>query len=75
MADVSDELIYDMLKHLQSETAGLKEAWRENGRVLDSIRLHMIAVQQDIQNIYGILGRHDARLYRIERRLDIVEVG
>jgi hypothetical protein len=75
MADVSDELIYNMLKHLQSQTAGLKEAWRENGRVLDSIRLHMIAVQQDIQNIYGILRRHDARLYCIERRLDIVEVG
>ncbi len=28
---------------------------------------------QDIQNIYAILARHDGRLARIERRLEITE--
>jgi hypothetical protein len=32
-----------------------------------------IAVQQDIHNIHSILVRHDARLQRIERRLEIAE--
>ena len=35
-------------------------------------RSHVHAIQQDVNNIYGILARHDARLDRIERRLDLV---
>lgn len=75
MAEVTNELMYDVLKPLQSDMAAVKEAQRESNAALNAIRIHMLALQQDIQNIYGILTRHDARLDRIERRLDIVEVG
>jgi chromosome segregation ATPase len=73
MAEVTNELIYEVLKQLQSDVAGLKDAWQENTAALNAIRTHMIAQSQDIQNIYAILARHDGRLARIERRLEITE--
>jgi hypothetical protein len=73
MAEVSNELIYEVLKKLQVDVAGLKDVWQENTAALNAIRTHMIAQSQDIQNIYAVLARHDARLSRIERRLEIVE--
>jgi hypothetical protein len=35
----------------------------------------MAATQTDIHNIYGILGRQDERLERIDRRLDLRELA
>ncbi len=31
----------------------------------------MISLQPDVHNIYGMLVRHDTRLERIERRLEL----
>jgi hypothetical protein len=62
-----------MRKQLQPDVAGLKDAWLENTAALNAIRTPMIAQSQDIQNIYTILARHDGRLARIERRLEITE--
>jgi hypothetical protein len=73
MAEVTNELIYEVLKKLQTDVAGLKDVWVENTAALNAIRTHMIAQSQDIQNIYSVLARHDARLARIESRLEIVE--
>jgi hypothetical protein len=33
----------------------------------------MVAMAQDIQNVYVVLTRHESRLDRIERRLEIAE--
>jgi hypothetical protein len=66
--------MYEVLKQLQSDMAVVKETQRESNAALNAIRMYMLAFQQDIQNIYGILTRHDARLDRIERRREIVEV-
>jgi hypothetical protein len=73
MAEVTNELIYEVLKKIQAGVAGLKDVWQENTAALNAIRTHMIAQSQDIQNIYSVLARHDARLARIESRLEIVE--
>jgi hypothetical protein len=73
MAEVTNELMYEVLKQVQSDVARLKDAWLENTAALNAIRTHMIAQSQDIQNIYAILARHDGRLARIERRLEITE--
>jgi hypothetical protein len=73
MAEVTNELMYEVLKKLQADVGSLKDAWLENTAALNAIRTHMIAQSQDIQNIYAILARHDGRLARIERRLEIVE--
>jgi hypothetical protein len=69
MAEVTNEV----LKKLQADVAGLKDVGVENTAALNAIRTHMIGQSQDIQNIYSVLARHDARLARIENRLEIVE--
>jgi hypothetical protein len=73
MAEVTNELIYEVLEQLQSDVAGSKDAWQENTAALNAIRTHMIAQSQDIQNICAISARHDGRLARIERRLEFTE--
>ncbi len=74
MAEITNELMYEVLKHLQSDMAALREGQREANAALNAIRMHMVGLQQDIQNIYATLTRHEARLDRIERRLEISEV-
>ncbi len=74
MAEVTNELIYEILKQLQPDMAGVKETLRETNASLNAIRIHLLGVHQDIQNIYATLSRNDAGLDRIERRLEIVEV-
>ncbi len=74
MAEVTNELIYEILKQLQPDMAGVKETLRETNASLNAIRIHLLGVHQDIQNIYATLSRNDARLDRIERWLEIVEV-
>jgi hypothetical protein len=73
MADVTSELMYEVLRQIQSDITGLKEGQREINSALNAIRIHMVGMQQDIQNIYTVLTRHDSRLDRIERRLEISE--
>jgi len=74
MAEATNELIYEVLKQLPSDIAEVKAELRSvNGR-LNAITTHMVGLQQDIANIYATLVRHDARLGRIERRLELAEV-
>jgi hypothetical protein len=75
MAEVTQELMYEVLKQIQSDMVGLKEGQREHTAALNALRTYMVALQQDVPNIYAVLVRHDNRLDRIERRLNIVEVS
>lgn len=75
MAEVTNELIYEVLKNLQFEVRSLKDGQSEIKQELISIRGHILSVQNDVHNIYGILGRHDDRLDRIERRLEHRELA
>ena len=74
IADVGDESMYEVFKQLQSDMAGMKDAWLESNVRLNAMQGHMIGLQQDV-HIHSMLTGHDARLQRIERRLDIVEVA
>jgi septal ring factor EnvC (AmiA/AmiB activator) len=74
MAEITTELMYEVLKSMQSDIAALREGQRETNAALNAIRIHMVAMQQDIQNLYTAFTRHEARLDRIERRLEISEV-
>jgi hypothetical protein len=73
MAEVTRALIFEGLKRLQSDMAVLEDACRQNVAIVKEIETELIAQSQDIQNIYAILSRHDGRLARIERRLEITE--
>ena len=75
MAEVTNELLYEVLKKMQTDVSSLNAQMGEVRQELVSIRLSMMGMQNDIHNIYGILGRHEDRLDRIERRLDIRELA
>jgi hypothetical protein len=71
MAEISDELIYEVVKQVQDRLVLLeRKADGIKGEVI-VIRLHSLAIQQYVGNIYTTLRRHDERLDRIERRLEI----
>lgn len=75
MADVTNDLIYEVLKRLQHEMSETRQDVREVKQELNVIRGHLTAIQTDSNNIYGILGRHDQRFDRIERRLELRELA
>ncbi len=75
MAEVTNELMYELMKRMHHELSELRMDVSEIKTELNVIRGHMIGIQTDIHNIYGILGRHDERLDRIERRLELRELA
>jgi hypothetical protein len=74
MAEVTNELMYEVLKKIQTDMSELKEGQRETNSRLNALTTHMIALQQDVSNVYATLVRHEGRLDRIERRLELTEV-
>jgi len=74
MADVPNELMDEVLKQLQDRMTSFDKKLDAVRSEMQAMRIHSVAVQQDIQNIYPIFTRHDGRLERIERRLEIAEV-
>ena len=73
MAEVNYELIYEILKVLQRDFGEMRGSIGEVKTELNAIRGHMVSLEQDVHNIYGILGRHDLHLERIERRLELAD--
>jgi hypothetical protein len=73
MAEVTNELMYEVLIAVQRELSDVKSGIGEVKLELNAVRGHMISLQQDVHNIYGVLTRHEARLERIERRLELSE--
>ena len=73
MAEISSELVYEILKKIQEDTAAHKLALAEFKSELQAVRAHMLAMQQDIHNLYMARSRDELRLDRIERRLELVE--
>jgi hypothetical protein len=80
MAEVTNELIYEVLKLMQErigrldgKIASVHGELRDIKSELQAIRGHMLATQQDITSIYGRLGQHGDQLDRINRRLDLVD--
>jgi chromosome segregation ATPase len=74
MAEVSNELIDEVLKQVQDRLTPPERRVDEVKSEIQPVRIQALATQKDIQNIYSILERHDSRLDRIERRLEPSEV-
>jgi len=68
MAEVSSERIYEVLKQLRDRQISTEAKVDQLKSEMPAFRGHMVALQQDTQNIYAILARHDVRLDRIELR-------
>ena len=62
-------MMYELMKRTHHEVAELRQGVSEVKTELN-VSGHLFAVQSDIRNVYAILGRHDGRLDRMEKRLD-----
>ncbi|TPK65788.1 hypothetical protein FKO01_20350 [Mesorhizobium sp. B2-3-3] len=75
MSEVTNEVMFELLKRVHHEIGELRQDVSATKRELNVTRGHMVATQSDIHNIYGILARQDDRLERIDRRLDLRELA
>ncbi|RED31827.1 hypothetical protein BJ123_11467 [Rhodopseudomonas thermotolerans] len=71
MADVSNELIFEVLKQVQQRLDKVDHKVDDLKSEMNAMRGYLISMQQDVQNVYAILGRYDDRLEHIERRLEL----
>ena len=74
MADVSNELLYEVLKSIQQRLDRFEHKIDELKSEMNSVRGHLVSIHQDVANIYGTLGRHDEWLERIDNRLELNDV-
>ncbi|OLP53907.1 hypothetical protein BJF92_04825 [Rhizobium rhizosphaerae] len=75
MANVTNELMYELLKRMNQRFDRVDQAVGELKNEMQSMRGTLISIHQDIHNIYGILGRHESRLDRIENHLELRELA
>jgi len=75
MTEVSNELIFEVLKQVQQRLDRVDHKIDEVKSELNALRGHQISMLQDFQNVYSILSRSDVRLDHIERRLEIVDAS
>ncbi len=75
MAEITNELMYELLKRMNHQLSELRQDVGEVKREINVVRGHIVSIQSDIHNIYGILARHDDRLDRIEHRLELRELA
>ncbi|HEY0926231.1 hypothetical protein [Brevundimonas sp.] len=73
MAEITNDLIYEVLKSMQSRLERLDDSVGEIKIELTAIRGYVSAMAVDVSNIYVRLGDHDDRLARIETRLGLLD--
>lgn len=73
MADVTTDLLYEVLKSIQGRLDRMEMTMGEVKGELQAIRQHQLATSQEVGNIYVKLGRHDDQLNRIETRLGLLD--
>ncbi|ESY83066.1 hypothetical protein X740_03755 [Mesorhizobium sp. LNHC221B00] len=75
MPEVTNELMYELLKKIHSRMDRLENGLGEVKHEIVAIRLQALSTQTDINNIYAITGRIDQRFERIEQRLELRELA
>ena len=80
MAEVTNELLYDVLKSVQARLSNVDEKLDALTGRIGSVSLQLSAVRtdneanhHDVGTIYQTLGQIDGRLIRIEKRLEIID--
>jgi hypothetical protein len=78
MADVTPELMFEVLKSVQARLAQvdgkvdeLRQGVQALGTSQNGIRQEIIGVFQEILGVHATLVRHEGRLDRVERRLEL----
>ncbi|HEY8333251.1 MAG TPA: hypothetical protein VIQ05_05600 [Tardiphaga sp.] len=80
MAEISNELIYEVLKAVQARLAQVDGKADENKTDMMAMRSQMTAIHhgllsihQELSGVHATLIRHEYRLDHIERRLELSE--
>ncbi|WEK49735.1 MAG: hypothetical protein P0Y66_18835 [Candidatus Kaistia colombiensis] len=71
MTDVTKERIFEVLQSIQDGAARIDQKVDGLSAEFLAMRGHMMALRTDLHNIYVTLDRHETRLDRIERRLEL----
>ena len=78
MADVTAELMFEIMKSIQARLAQvdgkideLKQEMQASRTSQNGIRHEITSVFQEVSGIHTTLVRHEGRLDRIERRLEL----
>ena len=71
MAEISNDLIYEVLEKLQEQGTRTGEDVRRIRDEMSAMRGHMVALQHDIHNIYDRMLEHGKRFDRMEHRLEL----
>jgi len=78
MADISGELIHEILKAIQARLEQVDGKVDENKHDMQSLRTQIVGIHHDLLSIHQELGgihatliRHEQRLDRIDRRLEL----
>ncbi|MCB1563278.1 MAG: hypothetical protein R3D66_02520 [Alphaproteobacteria bacterium] len=71
MPDVTNELIYEVLKKLQGDIGGLKMMRSEMRDGFASVRQYLTAIQSDYQLLERRMSSIEADVDRVMRRLEI----
>ena len=75
MTTVDADLVYEILKRIQTDVALLKEGQRDLRQDNLSIRNQFHSMQGDINSLRGTFAQIDQRLDRIENRLELRELA
>jgi len=73
MPEVTNELIYEVLKGMQTRLSNIEGGIVEVKTELRAVRGHMNAMQTDIANLYNSVDALGHRVERIERRLELTD--
>ena len=75
MADVTNELLYEVLRSIHARMDKLDTGLSDLRSEMITLRGAFVTVQQDVHHIYSRLDRVDQRLDRIENRLELRELA
>ena len=75
MAEVSQDLLHELLRRMPNRADKSDAAIRDLRNEINSMRLAIHAHQSDVNNLYSMLHQLDARLERIENRLELRELS
>jgi hypothetical protein len=75
MAELTQELLFEVLRKIQAEIATFKEGQRDVRQEIIGLRNYMHVMQGDINSMRGTMGQVLDRLDRIENRLELRELA
>ena len=73
MIGATNDLIYDVLKAVQRDLSFVRMDVSDLKQQMNSVRGHLLAIEQDVGNIYSLLGHLEDRVERVEIRLGLVD--